>query len=110
MTKPYNRYADPEEDEFLDDEMDRFMEMSEAEIDAEMEVSSREYAEVMSQVTVKQFADMRRRDTLRRCISNRHMLKQHPGWTLFEGFLKDSQIMLLKIREYRKTGQWPAGD
>lgn len=131
----YNRYsgdnelsdAEIEQKQLEEDmRMDELMEMpedqAEASQDAEFDVALREHKEWWDSLTLAQQVANSRRNALRSCITNRILMQQFPppeewdekkdGQSMYERSkesLRKTQIRLLKIREWRKTGIYPGG-
>lgn len=91
-----------------DPEMDEWLELTEAQQDARVEASWREYAEWRASLTADQAYAIDRRHGVEGCLSVRGLIAK-TGWGFLRDQLKERQIGLLKLREWRRTGIYPGG-
>lgn len=80
-----------------------WLELSEAEQDAELDAAIREHNEWWATLTPVQQYAVSRHNTLRSCISSRNLLKQH-DLSIFRENLRSSQKRLLQLRMKRYHG------
>lgn len=88
-----------------DPEMDEWMELTEAQREARLEASWRQYAEWRASLTPDQTYAIDRRHGLEGCLSVRGLMGT--GLSFLRGQLKERQIRLAKLREWRRTGIYP---
>ena len=113
MKKPYLT-SPPREDD--PEEWDRYMTMSEAELDAEIERVNREFETFLADKTPLQEYRFWRRYILVSIMENRRRLRD-PSLNnidviseMWRKSIKRSQLSLLKQREFLKTGIYPGSD
>lgn len=100
MAPSSNRYAD-DDDGDDDFDMDEWMELTEAEQDAEVESSMRQFEESWNRLTPLQQYRIRRRNALRGCLSMRIMRQQMGCHDMFTRYLRERQINLVQLRMER---------
>ncbi len=88
-----------------DPEMDEWMELTEAQQEARLEASWRQYAEWRASLTPDQTYAIDRRRGLEGCLSVRGLMAT--GLPFLRDQLKERQIRLVKLREWRRTGIYP---
>lgn len=110
MSKPYLPHREPAID---DDEFALFCEMSEQQVDAEMERVNSEFAAMLAKMTPLQEYRYWRRYILTTIMANRRRLR-NPSLTqiefvnqLWRDSIRKSQQSLLKHRHHLHTGVWP---
>lgn len=90
-----------------DEEWDRWMALTEAEQDAEMAAVERALEEVTRELSLSQLAARYRCNYLKLCLSWRRHITQEFIPNVAREHLRHCQVELLKVRIYRRTGQWP---
>ena len=93
-----------------------FMDMTDAELDAELERANREYAEANRAWEARtprplQYAH-HRRAWLELCLKSRDRARKYPNMPpcIFVDGLKRCQLGLWKLRWWYRTGHWPGSD
>lgn len=91
-----------------DDDLDweEWMEMSDAQHDAILERTMREYSQWLDRLTLKQRVAHHRKNALRGCLTWRKLMREH-GLDFAVTYLRERQISLLKLRQWRLTGVYP---
>lgn len=110
MRKPYL----PSRDTTLDEaEWDRWMKLSERQMEAEVEAEERKFTEFLNAMTPLQSYRYWRRFLLLSCMENRRRLRD-PNLArieivdqMFRDSIKRSQHSMLKHRHHLRTGVWP---
>lgn len=103
------------DDDFeADEDWDRVMSMTDAELDAELAAANREMEEAERAWEARtprpqQYA-RHRRDWLELCHKGRHSLFTRTFPDLGRENLKRYQMGLWKVRWWYRTGQWPTSD
>ena len=90
-----------------DPEMDEWLQLTAAQQDARVEASWRQYAEFRASLTPDQTYAVDRRHGVEGCLSIRKLMRQHDFLAFMVGDLKQRQIRLVKLREWRRTGIYP---
>lgn len=92
-----------------DDEidMDEWMAMSDAEIERECDIAMREYNEWWDSLSIAEQIAISRRRAVEQCLKWRKLIREN-DWDFMREDLRRTQVRLLKIREWRRTGQFPA--
>lgn len=95
------------EEDADDAEWDRWLSMSEEEQDAEIEAGMAQLVEARSRLSLAQLYRHDRRSALKSCLLRRSHVKAFGGIDFAKQLLRETQVRLLKLREYRRTGVYP---
>lgn len=90
-----------------DPEMDEWMALTEAQQEARLEASWRQYAEFRASLTPDQTYAIDRRHGVEGCLRLRKMIREHSFLAFMASDLKQRQIGLVKLRQWRRTGIYP---
>lgn len=90
-----------------DIDWDEWMSKSDAEIDRELDSAMRQYDEWWGGLSTAEQIAISRRRAVEQCRKWREMLRENEHWDFVRDNIKRTQIRLLKIREWRRTGQYP---
>lgn len=90
-----------------DTDMDEWMAMSEAEQERELQAAMNQYDEWYSRLSFAERVALSRHRTVALCLKWRRLIREH-DMDFLRDQLRQSQVRLLKIREWRRTGSYPA--
>lgn len=90
-----------------DAEWERWLSMSDAEQEAEIASGMTRLVEARARLTLDQLYRMDRRSTLKSCLRRRATAKAFGGMGFAVDLLRQTQVRLLRLREYRRTGIYP---
>lgn len=88
-------------------EWDRWLSMSDAEQEAEIDQGMAALVAARAELTVPELYRRDRRSTLKSCLRRRALAKQLHGMDFATKLLRETKVRLLKLREYRRTGVYP---
>ena len=90
-----------------DPEMDEWMGLTVAQQEARVEDSWRQYAEFRASLTADQQYAVDRRHGVEGCLRLRKLIREHDFLAFMVSDLKERQVGLVKLREWRRTGIYP---
>lgn len=89
-----------------DPEMDRWMSLTDEQQQRELDIAIHQHNEAWNALTLdQQYASLRSRGVAG-CLRMREMITE-TGWGFLRDQLKERQINLVKLREWRRTGIYP---
>lgn len=89
-----------------DDQWEEWLEMSDAEQDAELERAMRDYERMLDSMPLRDRIRHHVRNSLKSCSQWRKIIREH-GFEFARAHLKQCQLRLVKLRIWRQTGTYP---